>query len=86
MGTHHGIVHVCFTLLSNFSITLTTLNVGIAPGETVLAVPMLLYIFIHMRLIGKIKSKLPVFADFLLFQIPLFLRTATRKEKENTEC
>lgn len=41
MGMHHGIVHVCFTLLSNFSITLATLNVGSVPSGITLAVPTL---------------------------------------------
>lgn len=47
MGMHHGVVHVCFTSLSNLSITLATLNVGIVPSGITL-VPTLLYALIHI--------------------------------------
>lgn len=55
MGMHCGTVHVCFTFLSHFSITLATLNVGVVPSGITLAVPTLLYALIPIKLICQIK-------------------------------
>lgn len=78
MGMHHVIILLCFTLLTDFSITLAMLNVGVVPSGITLAVPTLLYTLIQLKLICQIKWKLPAFADQLLFQIPLSLRIVNR--------
>lgn len=63
MGMHHVIILLCFSLLTDFSITLAMLNVGIVPSGITLAVPTLLYALIQIRLMCQIKWKLPAFAD-----------------------
>lgn len=55
MGMRCEIVHVCSTFLSHFSITLATLNVGVVPSGTTLAVPTLLYALIPIKFICQIK-------------------------------
>lgn len=83
MGTHHGIVHVCFTFLSNFSITLTSLNVGIVPSKIVLAVPMLLYTF-RWGLSAKSNQNCQLLQIIYFSKFLFFLEQWT--ERENLEC
>lgn len=51
---------------------------ALSPVELTLEVPTVFYSLIQIKLICQIKQKLPAFAGYLLFQIPLFLTIVNR--------